>query len=397
MQKLKTPSLTEVTDEDFQVSCLEACKILQHPAYVIDQDRLQNNCQRLKNFEEKTGAKILLALKAFSNPNSLALISSYLSGATASSKNEMTLAKKYFNDVHVYSLILKEIDLNTYFDNASHLVMNSMVQYQKFLEIEDSYKKSPSIGVRVNPNYAEVDVEMYNPCKKNSRFGLQRHECESLDWSKIEGIHFHALCEQNADVLERVLQIFEQQYGSFLKHCKWLNLGGGHLLNSKGYDLDLCEKLISSLQNKYEVEIFLEPGEAVVSNTTYVVATVQDIIYRDVPIVILDVSASAHMPDVLEMPYRPYIYGSKPEGSAFFTYEICGCTCLSGDIMGRYSFEAPIKIGDQLVFGDMGQYTMVKNTFFNGIEMPAICHYSQAKGLEVQRQFTHQDYESRLG
>ena len=337
-----------------------------------------------------------MALKAFSNPASLEIIASFLSGATASSTNETLLAKSYFKDLHVFSLTMKDDELSCFNQHASHIVLNSVSQYQKYFSTRSSIKPHPSIGIRVNPNYAEIDVDMYHPCQKNSRFGFQVHECEKLDWKNINGLHFHALCEQNSDVLERVLSVFEQQYARFLKHCKWLNLGGGHLLNSEGYDLNKCEQVIKRLQDKYDIEIFLEPGEAVVTYTTHLVSTVQDIIYRDLPVVVLDVSASAHMPDVLEMPYRPHIYHSKHEGDTFFNYEITGCTCLSGDIIGRYSFESPLYIGDKLIFGDMGQYTMVKNNFFNGITLPAICHFSQKKGLELQRQFTFKDFLSRL-
>ncbi|ADH84826.1 carboxynorspermidine decarboxylase [Desulfurivibrio alkaliphilus] len=375
------------------------------PCYVCDTGKLAANLAALDEVQRRTGAKIILAFKGFAMWSLFPQIRAVLPGASASSLDEARLAAEEFGgEVHVYCPAYREEDFAEMLGYADHLVFNSFSQWQQYQGQVAAHQRQISCGIRVNPEYSEVEVDLYNPCGRYSRLGVTREHFrpELLAGPEqlapaIEGLHFHALCEQNADALAGTLAAFNEKFGRFVQGMKWLNFGGGHHITRADYDRELLCRLIDETQQRYGVQVYLEPGEAIALNIGVLVARVLDIVENEISIAILDTSAATHMPDVLEMPYRPHIFGAGEPGQYPHTYRLGGLSCLAGDIIGDYSFPEPLTPGQRLVFGDMAHYTMVKNTTFNGVRLPSIATYDPATdNLKVIRRFGYEDYRNRL-
>lgn len=370
------------------------------PAYIVDERLLENNLKTLKDIMNRTGCKILLAQKGFSMFSMYPLIGKYLVGTTASSLFEVKLGKEEMGgETHIFSPAYSRSEFSEIIELCDHIVFNSIEQWLMFREDVKNCGKKITCGIRVNPEYAEVEHEIYNPCCEGSRLGTTlsdfeaaiRKNPDALDG--IEGIHFHVMCEQNSDTLERVLGHFEEKFGKYIPGMKWINFGGGHHITRSDYDQELLVKCISRIRDKYSVDVYLEPGEAVALNTGYLVSTVMDIKGNAA---IMDASAACHMPDVLEMPYRPEIIGAGMPGEKKYTYRLGGNTCLAGDIIGDYSFDETLNAGDKLVFCDMAHYSMVKNNTFNGIALPSILSYNDQDGIKIIKEFGYEDFKGRL-
>lgn len=367
------------------------------PCYIVDERLLRRNLEILDSVQQRTGAKILLALKGFSMASMLPIVGEYLAGVTCSSLHEARLGREEMGkEVHAYAPAFVDSELEELMGYCDHLVFNSFAQWQRHKERVKGHPKGIQCGLRVNPEYSEIEVALYNPCAPNSRMGITLANFKPEELEGIDGLHFHTLCELNSDALARTLPHLEEKFGPYLRQMKWLNFGGGHHITREDYDLDsLCESILY-MKNKYDLEIYLEPGEAIALNTGYLVSTVLDIVDNGMAVGILDASAACHMPDVLEMPYRPNIIGAGLPGEKPYTYRFGGNTCLSGDIIGDYSFDEPLKVGDRLVFCDMAHYTMVKNNTFNGVNLPSIASFNETDGIRVHRRFGYSDYVSRL-
>jgi carboxynorspermidine decarboxylase len=364
------------------------------PCYVLDQELLIRNLKLISEVQAKSGASIILALKGFSMYSQFPLVKEYLSGATASSLNEARLIVEEMKcKAHTYSPVYKPEEFDEIQSYSSHLTFNSLSQYEQF---KGKMESGISYGIRINPQYAEVETDMYNPCIAGSRLGVTRDQLSELP-EGIEGLHFHTLCENDSHVLERTLKHVEEKFGDLLHQVKWLNMGGGHLMTKKGYDTAHVVELIKNLKSNYQIEIIMEPGSAIAWQTGYLKSTVLDIVdAQGIDVAILDISFAAHMPDTLEMPYKPVILGSYHEpvaGKA--TYRMGGMTCLAGDFMGDYSFDETLKVGDTIIFDDMIHYTMVKTTTFNGVGLPNIGVWKN-KTFELQKSFGFESFKDRL-
>ena len=371
---------------------------LQTPCYIVNESQIEHNLQIINKVQSATGAKILLALKGFAMWSLFPLIRKYLPGITASSLNEARLGKEEFKgEVHVYAPAYSDEDFNDLLKIADHISFNSTNQWNYYKEKLKASGIKPAI--RINPEHSEVKTQLYDPCAPFSRLGITlKNFMENLDsFEGITGLHFHNLCELNSDSLERTLEVVERNFKFYFEKITWINFGGGHHISRSDYDTERLIRIISDFRSTYPLEIYLEPGEAIALNTGILVATVMDTFYNGMDIAILDTSATAHMPDILEMPYRPQIRnGHLPEVKEY-TYRLGGMTCLAGDVIGDYSFEKPLKTGQKLIFGDMAHYTMVKNTTFNGVNLPAIYIYNSTTGeLRLIRKFGYEDYKSRL-
>ncbi len=368
------------------------------PSYVCDRASLALNLAILDRVQQRTGCRILLALKGFAMFSLFGQIREVLHGASASSLSEARLAAEEFGrEVHVYAPAYGDEEFAEILGCADHLVFNSFRQWLHFKDQVAGADKKISCGIRVNPQYSEVDVDLYNPCGRFSRLGVVRDQFRPELLDGIEGLHFHALCEQDADALEHTVAAFAEKFGEFLHGMQWVNFGGGHHITREGYDLDRLCVTISRIQEKYGVQVYLEPGEAIGLNIGVLVTRVMDIVENEMRTAILDTSATAHMPDVLEMPYRPVLFGAGEPGEFAHTYRLGGLSCLAGDVIGDYSFPQPLQIGQRLVFGDMAHYTMVKTTTFNGVRLPSIVVCDSRTGKsEVVRSFGYEDYKSRL-
>jgi carboxynorspermidine decarboxylase len=371
------------------------------PAYVLEEVRLKDNLQLLDRVQRESGGKIILALKGFAFWSAFPWVREVLHGATASSLNEAKLAHEEMRrEVHVYSVAYSDADFQEIVQIADHLVFNSFSQWRHFqpaVAAEQAKGRHVSCGIRVNPGHSEIETPLYDPCYTGSRLGVTREAFRPDDLDGIEGLHFHAHCGNNSDTLERVLASFERLYGEFLPRMKWVNFGGGHHITKQGYDVDRLIRLIRDFRTKYGVDVYLEPGEAVGWRTGPLVASVLDIVHNGMDIAILDTSASAHMPDTLEMPYRPEIRGAADPGVLPHTYRLGGVTCLAGDVIGDWSFAEPLQVGDKLVFEDMIHYTIVKNTTFNGIALPSLCIWTEGGELQVKQAFGYEAYKLRNG
>jgi carboxynorspermidine decarboxylase len=369
------------------------------PAYVVHLGRLADNLRVLDEVQRASGATILLALKGFAMFGVFPLISRHLAGICASGPHEARLgAEEFKGEVHTFSPAFSASDLAECLRHSHHLVFNSFAQWKRFRPQVDAAPRRISVGLRVNPEVSTGKVPLYDPCAPGSRLGILRAEFEGESLNGIEGLHFHTLCEQNSDALEQTLAGFEARFGAFLPRLKWVNFGGGHHITRSDYDRERLVRLVRGFRERHGLRVYLEPGEAVALNTGLLVTEVLDILPRDKPVAILDTSVTAHMPDVLEMPYRPGIIGGFDPGEKPHTYQLGGTTCLAGDVIGDWSFEQPLRIGDRLAFTDMAHYTMVKNTTFNGIQLPAIATYDPATDkVDVLRRFGYRDYRDRLG
>jgi carboxynorspermidine decarboxylase len=370
---------------------------LPSPCYVVDEGLLIKNLEKMKSVIDRTGCKILLAQKGFSMFSVYPLIGKYLNGVTSSSVHEARLGyDEMGKEVHTYAPAFSETEFDEILSYSDHIVFNSFQQYNQFKEKIKSYPKQIEIGLRINPEYSEIEVDMYNPCFSHSRFGVTLENFEADQLEGIDGLHFHTMCEQNSDTLERTLQVVDEKFGKYIKNMKWINFGGGHHITRPDYDIETLIRSILFMKNKYGIQVYLEPGEAVALNTGYLVATVLDTLHNGMPIAILDTSAACHMPDVLEMPYRPEIIGAGMPNEKAYTYRFGGPTCLAGDVIGDYSFDEPLKPGDKLVFCDMGHYSMVKNNTFNGVNLPSIVLNTVNDGIKVIKQFGYEDFKNRL-
>ena len=378
-------------------------RALKTPCYVIDEKKLLHNAEVLSSVISRTGCKILLAQKAFSNYDFYPLISGSVSGTEASGLYEARLGKEEMpeGEVHVFCAAYRDDEFDEILKYADHIVFNSIHQLKKFGSIAKQHGKS--IGIRINPECSTQDGhEIYDPCARGSRLGVTRNvwdkEMDPDVLALLDGIHFHTLCEQGADALEITLKAVEEKFGDILPQMKWLNMGGGHHITKPDYDVELLERLIISAKEKWNVEVYLEPGEAVALNAGYLLTRVLDVVENsDVKIAILDSSAACHMPDVIEMPYTPPLMDACSDGSKPYCYRLGGPTCLSGDVIGDYSFDRELKTGDVLVFGDMAIYTTVKNNTFNGMPLPDIYGLKPDGTFEKLTNFGYKDFKNRLG
>ena len=384
-------------------------KGLPSPCYVVDENLIEKNLDILQGVIERTGAHILLAQKAFSFYELYPLIGKRLSGATASGLFEARLCAQEMVqplrqqgipcENHVFSPAYREEDFEEIVQYCDHIVFNSVKQVIKFGEA--AKRAGKSIGLRINPECSTQEGHaIYDPCAPGSRLGVTRRafeEAKDERWlSLLDGLHFHTLCEQNADALEKTLDAVEEKFGSYLSKLSWINFGGGHHITRPDYEIDRLERCIRRMQENYGLEVYLEPGEAVALNAGFLVTTVLETMENGVNIAILDTSAACHMPDVLEMPYRPPLQGSGQPGEKKYTYRLGGPTCLAGDVIGEYSFDHELQEGEQLVFEDMAIYSMVKNNTFNGMPLPAIVLKEKNGNYRVVKRFDYEDFKTRL-
>jgi len=366
------------------------------PCYIVDEPALIRNLEILRGVSERTGAKILLAQKAFSCYHLYPMIGQYLAGTACSGLFEARLGyEEMGKENHVFSAAYRESEIDEIISYCGHIIFNSFTQLDKYRERVLAAGKK--IGLRINPEFSTQEGhEIYDPCSPRSRLGITRKSFRDDDLRGVTGLHFHTLCEQNSDDLEATIDAVEEKFGDILHKMEWINFGGGHHITRDDYDIPRLEKCIRRMQEKYGLEVFLEPGEAIALNAGWLVTEVLDLTENDMPIAILDTSAACHMPDVLEMPYRPPLVGSGEKGEKQYSYRLGSQTCLAGDVIGEYSFDEPLHIGDRLVFGDMAIYSMVKNNTFNGMPLPAIILLKKDGSFETLRSFGYSDFRERL-
>ncbi|EAH4720003.1 carboxynorspermidine decarboxylase [Campylobacter upsaliensis] len=376
---------------------------IQTPAYILEEDKLRKNCELLAKVSEKSGAKVLLALKGFAFSGAMKIVGEYLHGCTCSGLWEAKFAKEFMDkEIHTFSPAFKDEEFDEIAELSHHIVFNSLHQFHHFKE----KAKAKSLGLRCNPEYSLAPKELYNPCGRYSRLGILSKDLENADLSGVSGLHFHALCEESAEALEAVLKAFEAKFGKWLTQMKWVNFGGGHHITKKGYDVEKLITLCKKFSDKFGVQVYLEPGEAVGWQTGVLVASVIDIVENEKQIAILDTSSEAHMPDTIIMPYTSEVLNARVlstrEGEQISSlregekaYLLAGNTCLAGDVMGEYAFKNALQRGDKIVFLDQIHYSIVKNTTFNGVILPNLMLYTKEKKLEIVRKFSYEDYAKR--
>lgn len=368
---------------------------MKTPYYIVDEALVRKNLEVLRRVKKETGCKILLAQKAFSMFSMYPLIAEYLDGTTASGLYEARLGcEKFGKETHVFSPAYTDDDIQELLQYADHFVFNSIGQWKKYQKT--MIEAGKTCGLRINPEFSTQEHGIYDPCGQFSRLGITIDQFEPECLEGISGLHFHTLCEQNSDDLVTTLHAVEKKFGAYLGQMEWINFGGGHHITRPDYDVDALITEVNRIQDIYHVRVYLEPGEAVVLNTGFLVSKVIDIIENGMEIAILDASAACHMPDVIEMPYRPNIIGSGLPGEKEYTYRFGGPTCLAGDIIGDYSFDEPIEIGDLLVFCDMSHYSMCKNNTFNGMPLPSICIATEEGSVKLIKHFGYEDFLNRL-
>lgn len=371
------------------------------PAYVLDEEKLTRNLEILKSVQERTGCKILLAQKAFSMFCEYPLIGRYLKGTTASGLYEAKLGREEMGkENHIFAPAYKETEIDEIAGICDHVIFNSFSQLRKY---KDRCLGKAGIGLRINPECStQGDHAIYDPCAPGSRLGIiarnftREVEADPQILDSVEGLHFHTLCEQNADDLEKTLSAVEEKFGVYLKQMKWLNMGGGHHITREDYDIERLITCICHMKETYGLEIYLEPGEAVALNAGYLVTEVMDLVENGIQTLILDTSAACHMPDVLEMPYRPPVLGGGEPGEKPHTYRLGGPTCLAGDVIGDYSFDTPLTEGKKVIFSDMALYTMVKNNTFNGMPLPSLVLRDLQGRFRPVKEFGYEDFKGRL-
>lgn len=370
------------------------------PCYVLEEQRLRNNLELIRDVKERSGAKIILAFKGFAMWGAFPILNEYgFTEATASSLAEARLAvEEMGSPAHTYAPVYTNDDIDDIIKLSSHITFNSLTQYNRFLPAIKAIDKKVSLGLRVNPEYSEVTTDLYNPCAPGSRLGILASQLSDNLPAEIEGLHFHALCESNPEELQKVLFSFEERFAKYLPSLKWVNFGGGHLMTRKGYNIELLISIIRSFKSRYpNLEVILEPGSAFAWDTGYLVSTIEDIVETNsIKTAILNVSFTAHMPDCLEMPYKPVILGAIEETEGVPTYRMGGNSCLAGDYMGNWSFMKPLEVGDRIIFNDMIHYTMVKTCTFNGVKHPSIGIWNEHDGFKLLREFGYEDYKNRL-
>lgn len=370
---------------------------LPTPCYVVDEAKLIKNLELLQKVQQETGCHILLAQKCFSMFRLYPLIGQYLAGTTASGIYEARLGREEMGkENHVFAPAFKDEDMQELVQICDHIVFNSMAQLEKHRSVWQ--EAGVSVGIRVNPEYSTQEAEhaIYDPCAYGSRLGVTLANFPEQLPAGVEGLHFHTLCEQNADDLIATFKAFESKFGKYFAQLKWLNLGGGHHITRADYDVQALIALLNYIREKYNLKVYLEPGEAVALNAGYLVTEVLDIVRNGLEVLILDASAACHMPDVLEMPYRPPLRGGFAAGEKPYTYRLSSMTCLAGDVIGDYSFVKKIRIGDKLIFEDMAIYSMVKNNTFNGMPLPDIVLLYKNGTTELVRRFGYEDFKGRL-
>ena len=377
-------------------------KSLQTPYYLCEEKLLENNLKILEDVQNRSGAKIILALKGFAMWSTFELVAKYFKGCTASGLYEARLAREEFckfnpdAEVHTYSPAFNQSDIVQIAKISDHIVFNSPNQLKQFLWKVKEINPKIQISLRINPEVSSSPKDIYNPCGLYSRLGTTLENIDENSLKEVDGLNFHALCEQNVDALEAVLKVFEINFSKYFKNLKFINFGGGHHITKKGYDIERLIWIIKEFRQKYDVDVYLEPGEAVGWESGYLVTTVLDIVENGMQIAILDSSAEAHMPDTLAMPYRAEVRGAGKPNEKKYTYRLGGNTCLAGDIMGDYSFDAALKVGDTIIFEDQIHYTFVKNTTFNGIKLPSLVLQKENGRIEIVKEFGYEEYRDRL-
>ncbi|PIH00160.1 carboxynorspermidine decarboxylase [Deinococcus sp. UR1] len=398
------PAVTPVDSVDWAA--------IPSPAFVLDESRLRRNLALISHVQRESGAQIIVAFKGFSMWSAFPVLREYgITGATASSLNEARLAREEMQgEVHVYAPAYSDAEFPAVLELADHLVFNSFSQWERFkpqvLAAREA-GRTVHVGIRVNPEYAEVETDLYNPAGPFSRLGVTRREFRMDLMDGVDGLHFHTLCEKDSDTLERTLEVLERNFGDVLSQVKWVNFGGGHLMTREGYDIPRLIRVVRAFRERWGVHVILEPGSAFGWQTGWLVSSVLDVVHNVKDALLLDISVSAHMPDVLEMPYRPRILGAgdppeldhhreTSEGAGGHPYLIGGTTCLAGDVVGEYVFPQPLKIGDRVVFDDMIHYTMVKTTFFNGVKHPDIGILHLDGTYECVKSFGYEEFKAKL-
>lgn len=369
------------------------------PCYVLEENLFRKNLALIKSVKERAGVEIILAFKAFSLWKAFPIVREYISCSTASSIYEAQLAFEEMKSLaHTYSPAYTEKEFPEILKYSSHITFNSFSQFERFLPMVKNHDKKVSLGIRVNPEYSEVETDLYNPSSPGSRMGVLASQIPKELPDGIDGIHFHTLCENNSYTLEKTLNAVEEKFSHYLKQAKWINLGGGHLMTHKDYDIEHLIKILKNFKEKWDIEIIMEPGSAFAWQTGFLLSEVVDIVENNnINTAILNVSFTAHMPDCLEMPYKPTVrnsYNEPVEGKP--TYRLGGNSCLSGDFMGDWSFDEPLKVGDKIIFEDMIHYTIVKTTMFNGVPHPDIAIIKTNGGIEILKKFTYLDYKNRM-
>ena len=384
----KGAALGEAVARAIDVSAIET------PCFITDLGALEKNLQLLASVQQRAGCTILLALKGFAQWSTFPLVRRYLAGATSSSVAEARLAREELGgEVHAYAPAYSDSEMRELVTLADHIVLNSPAQWRRHRAVIE--RAGRSAGLRVNHEHQEAETALYDPAGACSRLGTTRANVKLEDLDGLDGLHFHSLCQNNSDALERAVAAFEARFGELIPRMKWVNFGGGHHITRPDYDVERLVRVVTAFRAKWHVPVYLEPGEAVALGAGVLVAQVMDTFDNGMPIAILDTSATAHMPDVLEMPYRPVIVGAGEPSAKAITYRLGGMTCLAGDVIGDYSFDHPLAIGEKLVFLDMAHYTMVKTTTFNGVRLPAIATHHQGT-ITVHRRFGYRDYRDRL-
>ena len=367
------------------------------PVYICEEKLLEKNLKLLDYVQKQSGAKIILALKGFAMHSTFPLVKKYLKGCTASGLHEAKLAHEYFKgEVHTYSPAFKDTDIEEIAKISDYIVFNSSSQLIKYKDIVKNINPTISISLRINPEVSFSPKEIYNPCGLYSRLGVTIVNFDESVMQYIDGLNFHALCEQNVDALEEVLLKFEANFSKYFKNLKYINFGGGHHITKQGYDVDKLIQIIKTFRDKYRVEVYLELGEAVAWESGVLVSSVLDIVDNGRKIAILDTSAEAHMPDTLSMPYRADVRDSDEANKKKYTYILAGNTCLAGDIMGSYSFDKPLEVGQKIIFEDQIHYTFVKNTTFNGIKLPSLAILRHNGTFDIIKEFNYEEYKGRL-
>ncbi|MFH0709659.1 MAG: carboxynorspermidine decarboxylase [Pseudomonadota bacterium] len=380
------------------MSGIDLTQLPHTPMYICEEALLEKNLDLLGRVQRESGAKVILALKGFAMWSTFPLVSQYLQGCTASGLHEAKLAREKMNkEVHTYSPAFKDDEIDEIARISDDIVFNSPAQFHRYYERVKTINPTISVSLRVNPEYSSSPVDLYNPCGLYSRLGTTIANFDPAIVSKLDGLNFHALCEQNVDALEGVLEAFEAKFGDYIDTMKYINFGGGHHITRVDYDVDRLIEVIRAFKARHnDIIVYLEPGEAVGWQTGTLVASVLDIVRNGMDIAILDTSAEAHMPDTLAMPYRAMIRHSGEAGEKAYTYRFGGNTCLAGDIMGDYSFDEPLKVGDKIIFEDQIHYTFVKNTTFNGIKLPSLAIWTKENELKIVHEFGYEDYRNRL-
>lgn len=365
---------------------------LPSPCYVIDCDVLKNRLKTLKQHCDHVGIKPLLAVKGFPLAILFEDMAPYLYGISASGLFESRLGARMGKEVHIHAPAYKSEEIGAVLEQCSHIVFNSLGQWTQFRGLVDSGKRHPSIGLRINPEYSEVEVAKYNPCLPYSRFGATREVLDHQELSGIEGVHIHVMCDQGAETFARVIEHTVDKFRNILPQLSWINFGGGQRLADPDYQIEILQEPLGRLISKYGLEVYVEPCESLTAECGYLVSTVLDIVKNVKKTAILDTSALCHMPGILEMPYRPNIVFPSDGNTGDYSYIFAGVSCMAGDIIGEYKLTTPLQVGTRVVFVEMGAYTFVRENYFNGINHPAIAFYDRKQGFRIVKQFDYQDY-----